>query len=144
MSDFRLDGVAELQKKLNKLEQAVAIRVLSSAASYAMTPVVGAARRAVPRGSVSHKTYRGRTVAPGFLSRNIKKKTRRWKNKQGVTVMVGPTKEAFYGQFLEFGKDKKHRQSAKPWLEPAFKGVQDKVLSRFKSRLKDKIKAASK
>jgi len=141
--DFRLDGVAELQKKLNKLDRAVAIRALSSAASYAMTPVTGAARRAVPRGSKPHKTYRGRTVAPGFLSRNIKKKTRRWKNKKGVTVKVGPTREAFYGQFLEFGKDKKHRQRANPWLEPAFESQKDKVLSRFKSRLSDKIKAAA-
>ncbi|MGB1541170.1 MAG: hypothetical protein ACPG9F_02980, partial [Cycloclasticus sp.] len=91
MTDFKIEGIKELQQKFKKLDSATAIRFLSSAASYAMTPVARAARRAAPVGDTPHKTYRGRTVAPGFLKRNIKKRTRRWRNKRGVTVMVGPT-----------------------------------------------------
>ena len=143
VTDFKIEGADKLRQQFKKLDSAVGMRVLSSAASYAMTPVAAAARRAAPVGDKAHKTYRGRTVAPGFLKRNIRKKTKRWRNKKGVTVMVGPTKEAYYGKFAEFGKNKKHKQAKRPWLEPAFEGETDKVMERFASRLKDKIQAAT-
>lgn len=143
MNQFKIEGMKELNRQFKELEKAVAISALSSAASYAMTPVARAARRAAPVGKTPHKTYRGRTVAPGFLKRNIRKKTKRWRNKQGVTVMVGASKEAYYGQFAEFGKSKKHQQTAKPWLEPAFEGQISNVINRFRKRLKTKIQAAA-
>ncbi len=76
------------------------------------------------------------------FARQIKKKTRRWKQGGGVTISVGPSAEAFYGsQFVELGTVK---QAANSWLEPAFSANKAQVMDRFKARLREKIKAASK
>ena len=136
-----LEGGKQLARKLRRLGAAAESKIVGQAATFAMTPVVTAARQNAPRGTKAHKTYKGRLVAPGFLSRSIKKKMRRWKNKQGATVLVGPTKEAFYGtNFVELGT---RFIEADEWLMPAFESRKDQVVDRFMSRMRSKIKAAS-
>lgn len=141
MAQTEIEGAKKLSQQLQKLGAAASGKILSQSASYAMTPVVNAARQSAPRGSKAHKTYKGRLVAPGFLARNIKKKTRRWKGGHGVTVSVGPHREAFYGTaFVELGTK---NAPAKEWLEPAFDARKEQVISRLTGRLRQKIKAAA-
>ena len=144
MAESKIEGIDDLRRKLKKLIINTDTRIVASAASYAMAPVVKEARRRAPIGSVAHKTYRGRWVAPGHLSRNVIKRTRRTKDRKGFTVKVGPRKEAFYGsQFVELGKSKDHNQKPNPWLVPAFESQFDTVVERFEKRLKEKIEEAA-
>lgn len=133
----QLQGVKELAEKLKKLGASVGGKALRSAAGTAMNPVVKAARENAPVGKVAHRTHKGRLVAPGFLSRNVKKRT--WKSKDGriVRASVGVSSEAFYGvQFLEPGT--KHIKKNN-WLTRAFETNQNKVQANFKKALSRRI-----
>lgn len=158
--------------KLAKLGSAAGGKALRNAATVAMTPVVKAAKAAAPVGTKAHKTYKGRLVAPGFLSRNVKKKTYLWKNGLGVSAWVGMSKEAWYGGLIETGwrpggrskavksasrkvrgglsgsaldglGDRRSKITGEPWLEPAFLKTKDQVLTRFKDKLRENIKKAA-
>lgn len=143
MTESKIEGIDDLRRKLAKLNEHTDVRILASAASYAMTPVVKEAALRAPQGSVAHKTYRGRWVAPGHLSRNIIKRTRVNRREGWFTVKIGPRREAYYGsQFVEFGKDKKHKQKPNPWLVPAFESQTDTVIKRFEKKIEQKIKQA--
>ena len=137
-------GGKELARKLAKLGKAAGGKALRNAATVSMTPVVKAAKAAAPKGDVEHTTYKGRIVAPGFLSRNIKKKTFLSKDKTFVSASVGPSREAFYGtQFVEIGRDKTTSQDADPWLEPVFLATKGQVLTKFKEKMKANILKAA-
>ena len=134
-------GGKELARKLAKLGDAAGGKALRNAATVSMTPVVKAAKAAAPVGTKAHTTYKGRLVAPGFLSRSIKKKTFLSKDKRFVAAIVGPSREAFYGtQFVEVGTGK---LQAKPWLQPVFASTKDQVLTKFKAKLRANILKAA-
>ena len=97
----------------------------------------------IPAGSEFHKTYKGRTVAPGFSARNIKRVAWAARGaKNIVKAAVGLSKEAFYAvAFVERGTSK---MPAQPWLVPSFEATQDRVLSRFSASLKKRIERAAK
>lgn len=140
--DAELIGAKELSKKLEALGAALSGKLLRQAAGTAMTPVVKQARQNAPRGTRAHKTYTGRLVAPGFLSRNIKKKT--FKSKSGLyaSASVSAASEAFYGpQFLERGT--KHI-AKNPWLTKSFDNKKTEVTNKFKIDLQKKILRAAK
>lgn len=134
---FEIQGLKELSQKLNALGQTVAARNLKGAARDAMLPVEQAARARVPVGSEIHKTYKGRTVTPGFAQRNVKRASTFSRARGVVRGMVGVAREAFYAvAFLERGTSK---MPAQPWLVPAFESVQAQVLTRFRKSLEDRI-----
>lgn len=88
------------------------------------------------------KTYKGRYVLPGFLSRQIKVRAYLSKDKQWVKVRIGPTEEAYYGtQFVEVGTATIAKQ---PWLQPAFDASQGVARDRLAQRLKALIEKAAK
>ena len=135
-------GVTKLSGKLKKLIASAEPRQIRSAVSYALTPVVKAAKAAAPVGTQAHKTYKGKLVAPGYLSRNIKKTARVSRDKQVVIGSVGPSREAFYGtQFVEVGTSKISRA---PWLTPVFEANQAAMIDRFGDKLEALIKKAAK
>jgi HK97 gp10 family phage protein len=135
-------GVTKLSNKLKRLVDAAEPRQIRSAVSYALTPVVKAAKAAAPVGSVDHKTYKGNVAGAGYLSRNIKKSARVSRDKQVVIGSVGPSREAFYGtQFVEVGTRKLNKA---PWLTPVFESNQAVMLDRFGDKLKERIKKAAK
>lgn len=129
-------GFKELDQQLAQLADAVgpkrANRVMKNALKQAATPVVKMARAKAPVGDRMHKTYKGRLVSPGFLSRNIDKQA--FVTKQGTGVVrMGPKAEAFYGtQFLERGT---RFISPRPWLVPAFEAASSAMLSKFAEAL---------
>ena len=137
MAGPKLTGFKELEKKLNELGVKTGTKVMRQAASAAMNIVVKEARAKAPVGDQSHKTHTGRTVAPGFLSRNIKKFTRVSKSKGTALVFVGPSSEAYYGsQFVETGTQ---YMAAQPWLEPAYESKKGQVVDRYGDELRKRI-----
>lgn len=139
----RVEGLKELSVKLRALGETVAARNLRGAARDAMQPVEQVAHASAPVGTVTHKTYRGRTVTPGFLQRSIRRAAFAKRGaKNEVRAVVGVTREAFYGlAFVERGTSK---MPARPWLVPAFDMAQGQVLDRFKRSLVKRIERAAK
>ena len=146
----RIEGFEALTKQLKGMGDKVGGKALRSAAMTATLPAVNAAKAAAPVGSPPYesgdpypvRTYKGTLHAPGYLKRNIGRKSIISKDKRFVKVMIGPKPEAFYGtQFIELGTS---RISAQPWLEPAFKNARSSIDSRFRKELKKRIDKVAK
>jgi len=139
MSTNQIEGLAELSRKLSKLEAGLAAKTLRQAAMNAATPVVREARLRIPVGEEAHRTYKGNLVSPGFAKRNIKKKIA---IKDGrAVVSIGVAREAFYVvQFLELGT---RYIPETPWLVPSFVAQRRNVEQRMAAQLKTKIEKLS-
>ena len=99
-----LQGLKELNAKLARLGAKTGAKVLRSAALKATTPVMRAMRAKIPVGTEAHRTHKGRLVAPGFLKRSLRRKTRLFRRTGTAVVTLGVRSEAFYGpQFLDQG-----------------------------------------
>lgn len=150
-----VQGLKELNDKLLRMEKATAIKSLRSAAVAATSPVVKEMKAAAPKGTRAHKTYKGRLVAPGFLSRSVKRMTRIDKKTGKMTLTIGVKKEAFYGvSFLDEGKQvtqrrikgkrvpiKPYRIPAHRWFKRRFEKSSPKIVADFKLKLRAKIEA---
>jgi len=125
----------DLLKKLDRIESATAIKALRSAALLSTTPAIKAMKLAIPVGKDTHRTYKGRLVAPGFAKRSIKRVAKIEKGK--LVVRIGVKAEAFYAvQFVERGT---RHMSARPWLQRTFESNQKNMERRFRDQLKRKI-----
>lgn len=132
-----LEGFAELGKKLTALGTAAGGKALRNANLKASTPVLKQAKQNAPVGTVAHKTYKGRLVAPGFLSRSVKRKSRLSKDKTTAYVLIGVAPEAYYGvQFIEKGTKNLRR---KAWLQPAIDVKKAEYTRRLGQFLKENI-----
>ena len=142
VASFEVEGADDLRKKLSNLGDAASGRVIRSAANFAMTPVLKEARRNAPKGTRPHKTYKGRVVAPGFLRRNIVKKTKLSRDKSRAFASVSARGEAWYGRLIETGYTAKggREMPARPWLRPAMLNNKGLVFDRYKSKLRERIK----
>lgn len=95
-----ITGGEEIQRKLREIDNAVSRRIMREALLAAAEPIREDASRRAPR----------RT---GFLARHIIAEPVKGKTNQ---VVIGPTKDAFYGLFQELGTS---RHRAQPFLRPA-------------------------
>ena len=86
----QLIGFEDLVRKLNELGAAVGGRVLRSALMTASLPALRSIQAAAPVGTKAHRTYKGRLVAPGFLKRNIRRKSLLARDKSRAIVLIGP------------------------------------------------------
>lgn len=136
---IEVEGLRELSQKLSELGAATGGKVLRSALMSSSLPALRNIQAAAPIGSKAHRTYKGRIVAPGFLSRNIRRKSLLARDRTRAIVIIGPSQEAFYGQFIERGK---RGYSPHPFIEPAFQSSQPAVLARLKQRLTELIDKA--
>lgn len=137
-----LDGADELSKKLKELGATVGGKALRSAAVSAMLPTLREAKQSIPKGTRAHKTYKGRIVAPGFASRQVRRKSSLSRDKTAATVRLGVTREAFYAvQFLERGTSTMRKQ---PWLVPAYNKTYKEVTKRFQDGLRKRIEKVAK
>jgi len=159
----KVRGLKELDAKLNRLEAKVAAKTLRSAALQATTPALKTMKAAAPRGKQLHRTYKGNLVAPGFLSRSIKRKTTL---KYGrAKVIIGVKKEAHYGvNFVEKGT-RPHRIPSKgrarlkfgggvfssvnhpgarpkPWFKKSFVASERAMIRKFSEVLNKRIMEA--
>lgn len=89
-------GLNKLQKKLKALPPALAKKALRSAVSRAATPIKRRMKSAAPKGTQSHKTYKGRLVAPGFGSRQIVSRSKFYPSTGSAVATIGVRREAFY------------------------------------------------
>ena len=143
MLKVEITGFKELSRRLKKLPEKIERKVLGQAANAGAAVVRKSARKRVP-------------VKTGFLKKNIMSRKKRGKFKGEVTYMVGPSADAFYGQFIESGfiatgpkkagvtvreargrarkKGNKH-YPAHPFLRPAFDGNRKQIIEAMRKRL---------
>lgn len=133
-----LEGVADLTKKLQEIGNAQEnLKVLRAAVGSAMRKVQKVARAQAPIGTIEHKTYKGRLVAPGFASRSLRVVTSSSKEYGTATARLGVRAEAFYAlQFIELGTSKIPRT---PWLVPAFEASEDTALQEIGNQMRKRI-----
>jgi HK97 gp10 family phage protein len=146
-----LAGVNELLKQLDTLDAKLQAKAIRSAAMQATTSTLREMKAKAPVGNESHRTYKGRLVAPGFLRRNIKRASRVRDGK--VAVSIGVAKEAWYGLLIDTGPHKismRDKKSIKPytlrrknWLTKTFIDKENKMLSELKAKLKKQVLKAT-
>ena len=132
-----LEGTRELSRQLAELGKATSGRVLKAAVTEAMMPTYAQALATVPIGTQPHKTYKGRTVEPGFAQQSLRLKTWTGRDKTAATAMVGVAPEAYYAlQFIELGTSK---FPARPWLTPAFEANKDRAVQEIANQMRTRI-----
>jgi ribosomal protein L32 len=97
------EGLDDINKAFELIGRAAQLKVMRRSLNAALNPALKELRANAPKGSKPHKTYKGRAVAPGFLSRSIKKSTRISRDKSRVLGNVRLASEAWYGSLLEHG-----------------------------------------
>jgi hypothetical protein len=162
------EGLDDILKTFGRLERAGQLRSLRSATNAALNPALRALRLAAPKGSEPHKTYKGRVVAPGFLSNSIKKSVRVSKDKTAVVGRVRVEGEAYYGAIIEKGYrkgrrsskvirasqrskggissarldelgDKRVKVAPRPWFNPTVKRLEKPTLDAYKDKMRKAI-----
>jgi len=150
VSQLATSGFEELAKKFRKLEMKTQDKLTTQVPRFAMTPVRDAGRSNGPKGIRGHFVARKRVskahgaartggiyVPPGYGARSIDIDVKRWSNKAGATVSVGPSSNAFYlTQFVEIGTGKQPRQD---WLLKTYRQTKSQVEKRFADRMGQKI-----
>ena len=164
-----LSGVKELTRKLNKLDQKLAVKSLRSVLFKSTTPVVRQMRARVPVGTQAHRTYKGRLVVPTFAKRSIKRLTGKKFLSQGkLSIAIGVKAEAWYAFLYDQGpytistrrqqtnikarghvgtrrnhiSIKPYTLKRRPWFESTFIQNESRMLSNITANLKtasDKI-----
>lgn len=120
----RLTGLRELSKVLEKLPKQIGQRVALKALRAGGRVFAKEAASNVPvrSGGGAKLTKKGgsKLRLPGLLKKSIRVVRNRDAEKRRGTsfvVSVGPSREAFYGMFREFGTV---HIPKRPWLRPAF------------------------
>lgn len=138
MTGKQTEGFDELDKMFKELGAAASGKALRQSVNFAVTPIVKEARANAPQGNETHRTYKGRLVGPGFLSRNIGKKSFLSKSKNFASASVKPAGEAWYGALFSSSVSKpfktKNGTRSFPnddFLEEAFDSKKDESIRRF-------------
>lgn len=97
----KIEGLKELSKQLELLGNKLGTKTLRNAVRTALVPTFKEIKALAPVGKKYHRTYRGNLVAPGFLKKKIKLRSR--SNRGVVSASISASGEAFYGIFLALG-----------------------------------------
>lgn len=136
-----LEGVKEATDAINELGAKFAVKELKGTVLGALEDVEHKARARMPRGTVPHRTYRGRLVSPGFAISTLHIETGTRKRDGAVWAALGVGREAFYEvQFQELGT---RFHPAQPWLRPSFEESQDAMLAKIAAELRERAKNAA-
>jgi HK97 gp10 family phage protein len=138
-----LVGARELGQQLDRLARNVAKRDLRKAMKAGIKPALDRARAIIPQGVRSHRSGKhGRLLQPGFSATQIRVSTSIKANGTDGLAHLGVTKEAYYAvQFTERGTRK---ESARPWLEPAFEQTAEAQVQAFADSLRASIEESVK
>lgn len=118
----QIEGLAELSELLTELTPRAAKRYLKRCAEPAAQVVIAAMEETVP-------------VGVGILEESLESQTRFINDGGDQTTMqtdIGPTKQAFWGSFNEFGTSK---QAGIHWMGNAWEASKDKCLDVFQTEL---------
>jgi HK97 gp10 family phage protein len=141
MSTFLISGAADLDRKLKALSKPLEDKAVRASLRHALQAPLAVARANVPRGSVAHRTYRGRLVAPGFAARSLRIAVGKPRN-GSVRARLGVRAEAFYAlQFIELGT---RYIARRPWLAPAMRATKEQQVERYQTALRKWINRAIK
>jgi len=163
-----MNDIADTLKILKGMQNAAQLRVMRSALNASMVPAVKALRAAAPKGTEPHRSYMGRTLPPGYLSRSIVKSTRLARDKSRVFGNVRLRSEAFYGSFIEHGwrpgkrnskvknasrqgslsssrlkqlGDKRVKVAGRPWFNPTVARQSEEAANAFFTKMQKRILA---
>ena len=134
----RVKGLDQLSKELRKLGPDIGKKVLRSATSAALTPTFKKIKASAPVGSVPHKTFKGRLVGAGFLSRSLKRSSRFLPRQGKAIAKIKILPEAFYGAFYDVGVPGKFPKTG--WFTGTFINDRRAIEKRFSDILSAKIK----
>ena len=146
-SKYFVDGVKELEQKLNELaspkEQAA---TLKAAVREPMKQVKTRAEANItafsPGERELHRTYKGRLVSAGFAGRSIRLIVKMDRAKTMAQAILGVRAEAFYAlAFFELGTS---RIARKPWLMPAFLSSQNEMIKGIGDEMRKRINRIAK
>lgn len=164
-TSFKLEGFKELEAALLDLPKATQGNVLKRAIAAPAADFADAAARIAPspgvygKGTLKDqiKVSQPKIIAPGkaaFAQAMAEGSTRaeaasaaRAANRaaggtgKSVVVQVGPTRRAFYGQFLEFGTS---RQSPRPFMRPTWDAMGLGMVDQFGDVLREEIEKTRK
>jgi len=130
----QVHGLAELERALMQLPEAVAGKALNGALAAGMGSIRKEAKNLIPVGTKAHyigKKSKGKLVQPGHLSKQLR--VRKLRNEKFSSMYALSFSAAgFYGMFHEFGTA---NMPARPILRPAFDNKKDQALERIKERL---------
>jgi HK97 gp10 family phage protein len=123
-----IDGLDELEQKLNELAPAAAKRAVRRSVREGLKVFQTAIEEKAPRDT-------------GHLAEsiNIGTKTTGGDGEDttgGILGVVGPAKDAFYALFQEFGTKHQHAQ---PFITPAYEENKDVVLQVFRNTLNEEL-----
>ena len=123
MAKVELTGMDELMKQLSAIGEKIATRGESKALNAGADILQEAISQRAPR-------------LTGKLSENIVKSGIR-KNQVGVRyIEVGPSKEVFYGRYLELGTTK---MRARPFMDPALEENRTRIHEAMAEILREEI-----
>ena len=133
--ELKLTGVERTVKTLDRFSSRVQRRLVAQAMRRGAAVVRKEARDSAPvrEGGFLRRSSSGPLRPRGFLRKNIKTQTRtgRQRRGSGVEIVVGPTREAFYGGILEGRADTEFEAwFSKAWeraRRPAFNAAVKKL-----------------
>jgi hypothetical protein len=144
-STVQVSGLAELERNLNELPDAIAKKVLRQAVGFASDLFIQRARGLAPFGPNDRMGGRGRQWKTMHLRDAILKQVSvRFQGVRGATIRgkVGLDKQhAFYGRFLEKGWTGVHGERHEPrhWMLQAFEEMKRPALGVFEVMLREGI-----
>ena len=135
LAQTRVEGLSELEQKLKELGPKQAKKAFREAGARAAEIWANEMASLAPVGD-PHRAG----VSPGTLRESIGFSIRASGVNETLTIHVGPSKEAFWGTFNEFGtKD----MPARPFARPTFMDHQDDVLKLFADILWEELQVLS-
>jgi hypothetical protein len=134
----KVKGLDELSKELRKLGPDIGRKLLRSSTSGALTPTFKKIKASAPVGGTPHRTFKGRLVSGGFLSRSLKRSSRFLPRKGRAIAKIKILPEAFYGAFYDVGVPGKFPKTG--WFTGTFINDRRAIEKRFSDILKAKIK----
>ncbi len=126
-----LEGTEDLERAIKRLSvdtQGVHLRAAVEAGAEVVRDV---ASQLAPR-----STHGSRGHPAGFLAKNIRAERQFTRSQDTAVTHVGPTKEAYYGRFLEMGTV---YEPAEPFLRPALDETKNDVVDTIAEHLRNVI-----
>ena len=158
--EYKIDGLEALRAKLVNLPSKIQRTVLKEAVKEAGQVVERAAKEKAPvaskniyraaihkKGKKAGQNYQKRLV-PGTLKKSIGiRMKRKGVTKDSVVYLVGPSKKAFYGQFVEKGHVLRKRRKGPiigtvkpyPFLKPALEQNVQAAIDTMKRKIESAL-----
>lgn len=136
----KVEGLADLEKRLQTLSLDMQNKIARAATAAGATVIKKAAILKAPRDTGN--------LAKNIIAKRLPTGEAEYTSEHIVTVRKGKrtakqkatgVRDAFYGQFVEYGTVK---MAARPFLRPAFDSTKTQAVGAMKSRIEARLKKA--